>query len=137
MIQNNSTWTAAQIEALVFFNQGKNNIWGKLTKKQIEGLILINESKANIWSHKKGARGGKHAGLSNICEYCGKKCKEENGEFFGILTSGAIIPNRLSEATVWELWEKNLSDQPQGAFLIHNTCAENLLGDELQNYLAF
>jgi hypothetical protein len=108
-----------------------------LTQKQTLALQLINESKANIWSHPKGARGGKHAGLSNICEYCGKKCKEDNGQLFGILTSGAIIPNRISEATVWQLNKLNLTDQPQGAFLIHNTCAEILLGDELQNYLAF
>ena len=109
----------------------------KLTPTQQESLNLINDAiqlNANIWSHPKGARGGKDE-MDNVCEYCGKHSKDNDGNYFSILTSGVIIPNKIDENIIWELHEMGLTDQPQGAFAIGSTCAKKLLGDKLNFYL--
>ena len=105
------------------------------TEKHKEALELINQSTANIWSHPKGARGGKDS-LDNICEYCGKHSNDEDGNYFQILTSGLIIPNKIDEATIWDLHHAGIiKDQPQGGFKIGSTCANKLLGSKLKSYL--
>jgi hypothetical protein len=107
----------------------------KMTDKHEEALVLINNSFANIWSHPKGARGGKKE-VDNCCEYCGKYSKDGDGQYFQILTSGVIIPNRIPEDIVWELYQNGLiEDQPQGGFSIGSTCAKKLLGKELAFYI--
>lgn len=107
----------------------------KITPIQENALKLINESFANIWSHPKGARGGKDE-LDNCCEYCGKFSKDEDGQYFQILTSGLIIPNSIEESTIWELYNNGLiEDQPQGGFKIGSTCAKKLLGKKLNEYI--
>lgn len=107
----------------------------ELTEKHKEALDLIKKSFANIWSHPKGARGGKDE-VDNCCEYCGKFSKDGEGQYFQILTSGVIIPNKIDEAIVWDLYNNGLiEDQPQGGFSIGSTCAKKLLGKELKNYI--
>lgn len=109
----------------------------KLTEKQSEALQLINDANefgADIWSHPKGSRGGKDE-CNDVCEYCGKKSKDGEGQYFQILTSGIIIPNRIDEDIIWELHNLGLCDQPQGCFSIGSTCAKKLLKDKLSFYL--
>lgn len=107
----------------------------KLTQIQKEALDLINQSFADIWSHPKGPRGGKDE-LDNVCEYCGKHSKDGEGEYFQILTSGLIVPNRIAEETIWELYRMGaINDQPQGCFSIGSTCAKKLLGNKLSLYI--
>lgn len=107
----------------------------KLTEAHKQALEMINNSSANIWSHPKGARGGRDE-MDNCCEYCGKFSKDEDGNYFQILTSGIIIPNRIDENIVWDLYKLGLiKDQPQGGFKIGSTCAKKLLGNKLQFYL--
>ena len=111
----------------------------KLTEKHQEALKLINDAitfGANIWSHPKGARGGKSE-VNDVCEYCGKRSKDGEGELFQILTSGIIIPNSIEENIIWDLSNLGLiKDQPQGGFSIGSTCAKKLLKDKLSYYLA-
>lgn len=108
----------------------------KLTEKHQEALELIKKSFADIWSHPKGPRGGKDV-IENCCEYCGKFSKDGDGQYFQILTSGLIIPNKIEEKIIWDLYNLNLiKDQPQGCFAIGSSCAKKLLGKELQNYIA-
>ena len=111
----------------------------KLTEKHQEALKLINEAiqfGADIWSHPKGSRGGKYDELNDLCEYCGKRSKDGEGQYFQILTSGIIIPNSIDERLIWELHNLGLlTDQPQGAFSIGSTCAKKLLGEKLTSYL--
>jgi hypothetical protein len=111
----------------------------KLTEAHKEALKLIQEAEkfgANIWSHPKGARGGKD-GYSDCCEYCGKRSKDGEGNYFKILTSGVIIPNRIEEQLIWDLSSMGLSDQPQGCFSIGATCSKKLLKDRLTDYLSY
>ena len=109
----------------------------KLTEKQSEALKMINDAiefGADIWSHPKGARGGKDE-YNNLCEYCGKRSKDGEGQYFQILTSGIIIPNRIDEQLIWDLHNLGLcDDQPQGYFSIGSTCAKKLLKDKLEFY---
>ena len=110
----------------------------KITEKHTQALQLISDAEkfgANIWSHPKGPRGGKGQ-FDNCCEYCGKYSKDNEGHYFQILTSGLIIPNRIDERIIWELYDLGLiKDQPQGAFSIGSTCAKKLLKNNLTNYL--
>lgn len=110
----------------------------KLTTKHYEALELIKEAQefgANIWSHPKGARGGKDE-VNDVCEYCGKRSKDGEGDYFSILTSGIILPNRIEENLIWDLHDAGLiSDQPQGGFSIGSTCAKKLLKNKLDFYL--
>jgi hypothetical protein len=110
----------------------------KFTENHLTALELILDAEflgANIWSHPKGARGGKDE-IENVCEYCGKRSKDGEGNYFNVLTSGVIIPNRISEKILWDLYDmKMISDQPQGGFSIGSTCAKKLLGDKLEFYL--
>ncbi len=107
----------------------------KLTEKHQEALTLINNSFANIWSHPKGARGGKDD-VDNCCEYCGKFSKDDEGQYFQILTSGLIIPNKIEESIIWDLCQNDfIEDEPQGCFSIGSTCAKKLLGKELPKYI--
>jgi hypothetical protein len=111
----------------------------KLTEAHKEALELINQAKefgANIWSHPKGPRGGKDDEFDNVCEYCGKRSKDGEGDYFQILTSGLIIPNRIEEKLIWDLTQLGLCDQPQGGFAIGSTCAKKLLGNRLSDYLS-
>jgi len=112
----------------------------KLTEAHKEALELINQAKefgANIWSHPKGCRGGKDEELNDVCEYCGKRSKDGEGDYFQILTSGLIIPNRIKEQLIWDLHSIGLVDeQPQGAFSIGSTCAKKLLKQKLSDYLS-
>ena len=113
----------------------KNQI--TLTATQQEALNLINESTADIWSHPKGVRGGKDE-HENLCEYCGKHSKDGKGEYFQILTSGLIVPNKISQDTIWELYRLGaIKDQPQGCFPIGSTCAKKLLGSKVSLYLEY
>ena len=107
----------------------------KLTEAHNEALSLVKKSYANIWSHPKGARGGKRNEVDDCCEYCGKFSKDGDGQYFSILTSGLIIPNKIAQNVLWELSEMGLCDQPQGAFAIGSTCAKKLLGKDLNDYL--
>lgn len=107
----------------------------KLTDAHKEALELIKNSFADIWSHPKGPRGGKED-VNDCCEYCGKFSKEGDGQYFQILTSGLIIPNKIEESIIWDLHNNGLiEDQPQGGFSIGSTCAKKLLGKELKNYI--
>ena len=110
----------------------------KLTKKHEEALQLIKDAiefSADIWSHPKGSRGGKDE-FDNLCEYCGKRSKDGEGNYFQILTSGIIIPNRIDEDLIWDLYNAGLiADQPQGCFSIGSTCAKKLLKEKLSFYL--
>ena len=110
----------------------------KLTEKHYESLQLIKDAEifgANIWSHPKGARGGKDE-YNDVCEYCGKRSKDGEGNYFQILTSGLIIPNIIEESLIWDLHDAGLiKDQPQGCFSIGSTCAKKLLKDKLEFYL--
>jgi len=114
----------------------KNKI--KLTAKHEEALKLIDEAiefGADIWSHPKGARGGKDE-VNDVCEFCGKRSKDGEGQYFQILTSGIIIPNSIDERLIWDLHNAGmLDDQPQGAFSIGSTCAKKLLKEKLSFYL--
>jgi hypothetical protein len=114
------------------------SILNEITKEHLEALELIknaNNLGANIWSHPKGPRGGKDE-YDNVCEHCGKYSKDGDGKYFQILTSGNIIPNRIDEKIVWDLYNSNLiEDQPQGGFAIGSSCAKKLLGKELEFYL--
>lgn len=111
-----------------------------LTEKHKEALELINNAivkNADIWSHPKGPRGGKDE-VDNCCEYCGKFSKDGEGNYFSILTSGIIIPCRIPQDVVWDLYHMELiEDQPQGCFSIGSTCAKKLLGKELEFYLEY
>jgi hypothetical protein len=110
----------------------------ELTEKHQEALKLINEAiefGADIWSHPKGPRGGKDE-FDNVCEYCGKRSKDGEGNYFQILTSGIIIPNSIDERIIWDLSNLGLIEsQPQGGFSIGSTCAKKLLKDKLSFYL--
>ena len=110
----------------------------KITENHARALQLIHEAKklgANIWSHPKGARGGKDE-YDNVCEYCGKRSKDGEGNYFQILNSGLIIPNRIDEAIIWDLSNlKLIKDEPQGGFSIGSTCAKKLLKDKFAFYL--
>lgn len=110
----------------------------KVTDAHLKALKLINEAQvfnADIWSHPKGPRGGKDV-QDNCCEYCGKFSKNNEGNYFQILTSGIIIPNKIDDILIWDLYElKLIEDQPQGAFSIGNTCAKKLFKDKLNFYL--
>lgn len=113
----------------------KNKI--KITEKHLEALKLIKESTANIWSNPKGARGGKNE-VENCCEYCGKFSKDGDGNYFQILTNGLIIPNKIDESLIWDLYNINMiEDQPQGCFAIGSTCAKKLLKDKVNFYLEY
>ena len=109
----------------------------KLTEKQSDALKMINDAiefGADIWSHPKGVRGGKDE-VNDVCEHCGKKSKDGEGQYFQILTSGIIIPNRIDEQLIWDLHNLGLcDDQPQGSFSIGSTCAKKLLKDKLEFY---
>jgi len=109
----------------------------KLTEKQSDALKMINDAiqfGADIWSHPKGARGGKDE-VNDVCEYCGKRSKDGEGQYFKILTSGIIIPNSINEDIIWDLHNAGiLDDQPQGSFSIGSTCAKKLLKDKLEFY---
>ncbi len=109
-----------------------------ITENHLKALELIknaNSLNANIWNHPKGPRGGKDE-FDNVCEHCGKRSKDGEGKYFQILTSGNIIPNRIDESLVWDLFEaKLIKQQPQGSFSIGSTCAKKLLGKELDFYL--
>ena len=109
-----------------------------ITEEHLKALNLIKEAEilnANIWSHPKGARGGKDE-LDDVCEYCGKRSKDGEGNYYQILTSGLIIPNSIKESIIWDLYElKMIEDQSQGCFSIGSTCAKKLLGDKLNSYL--
>ena len=109
-----------------------------LTEKHQKALKVINEAikfGADIWAHPKGARGGKDE-VNDVCEYCGKKSKDGEGQYFQILTSGIIIPNSINEDIIWDLHNAGmLDDQPQGTFSIGSTCAKKLLKEKLSFYL--
>ena len=109
-----------------------------LTEKHQEALNLIQEAiafGANIWSHPKGPRGGKDE-YSDVCEYCGKRSKDGEGNYFQILNSGTIIPNRIDEQLIWDLSNAGLIEyEPQGCFSIGSTCAKKLLKDKVSFYL--
>jgi len=110
-----------------------------LNKTQQQALELIRQAEilnANIWSHPKGARGGR-SNLDNVCEYCGKHLKDDKRKYVSILISGLLIPSSIEENVIWQLSEKGLCDEPQGAFAIGSNCAKKLLGKELINYIFY